>query len=186
MDKISKLSSSVVVLSVLAMLCLFSHPCAGQRGAIQQSGDIIQFVVPSLGMAAAVFVDKGHDMPVLQLTESLVFSTLITHSLKRIINKKRPNGGRHAFPSGHTTFAMTGAGYIQRRYGWEYGIPAYALAAWVGYSRIHAKKHDIYDVVTGTIVGVGSAYLFTKPIRVADTTLKVIPTDNGIGMVVVF
>lgn len=186
MNKNSKISSFKVVFSILVMLCFFSHNCTGQRGTIQRSGDIIQFVVPSMGMAAAVFVDHGDDMPVLQLTESLIFSTLITHSLKRIINKKRPNGGRHAFPSGHTTFAMTGAGYIQRRYGWEYGIPAYALAAWVGYSRIHAKKHDIYDVVAGTIVGVGSAYLFTKPIHLAETTLKVVPTENGIGMIVLF
>lgn len=55
------------------------------------------------------------------------------------------------------------AAFVQKRYGWEYGIPAYLLAGYVGYTRIEANKHDGWDVLAGAAIGVGMSYLFTKP-----------------------
>ena len=43
-------------------------------------------------------------------------------------------------------------------YGWEYGLPAYAAASFVGYSRIDAKKHHWYDVAASA----GFAFTFSK------------------------
>ncbi len=71
--------------------------------------------------------------------------------------------GTVPFPSGHTSTTFQSASFIQRRYGWKYGIPAYALAAFTGYSRINAQKHDGWDVLAGAVVGIGSSYLFTTP-----------------------
>lgn len=94
-------------------------------------------------------------------------SLIITHSLKRIIKKERPEGRNlfDAFPSGHTTSAFSGASFIQRRYGWKYGKWAYLLAAIVGVSRMEGPDgwHDIWDVLAGAAVGIGSTYIFTKP-----------------------
>ena len=92
-------------------------------------------------------------------------SLVITHSLKRIINKERPNGGDYSFPSGHTSAAFTGAAFIERKYGFKYGIPSYLLASYVGWTRIQANKHDKWDVLGGAIIGIGSAYIFTKPFK---------------------
>ena len=87
--------------------------------------------------------------------------------MKRIIRKKRPEGSTayNAFPSGHTSSAFQGASFIQRRYGWKFGLPAYVLAGFVGYSRIEGlnDRHDFWDVLGGAAVGIGSTYLFTKP-----------------------
>lgn len=153
-----------------------------QRSPIERSGDIIQFVTVGAGLTAAI-VENGEDRPVIQLVEGVVASTLITHAFKRVIGKKRPNGGNYGFPSGHTTFAMTGAGFLQRRYGWKIGLPAYLAAAWVGYSRIYAHKHDIYDVIAGTVVGVGCAYVFTKPVSIRGTSVGIEPTSTGLGLI---
>ena len=38
------------------------------------------------------------------------------------------------------------AGYIHKRYGFKYSIPAYVLAGYTAASRIDSKKHDILDV----------------------------------------
>jgi hypothetical protein len=35
----------------------------------------------------------------------------------------------------------------------------------VGYTRIKARKYDIYDVTAGAAIGIGSVYLFTKPFK---------------------
>ena len=84
-----------------------------------------------------------------------------------MINKQRPEGRNefNSFPSGHTSSAFSGASFIQRRYGWKYGGPAYLLATLVAVSRTEAPDgyHDGWDVLAGAAIGIGSTYLFTKP-----------------------
>ena len=59
--------------------------------------------------------------------------------------------------------SFQGAAFLQRRYGWKFGAPAYAVSAYVGWGRIYAKKHDIWDVLAGAALGAGSAYIYTRP-----------------------
>jgi hypothetical protein len=42
---------------------------------------------------------------------------------------------------------------FERHYGWKWGVPAYALAATMGYSRIVRDKHYLSDVVAGATLG---------------------------------
>ena len=121
----------------------------------------------------STLIFKNDDKPHWQFVKSMGTSFVVTHALKRIINKERPNGGNHAFPSGHTSAAFTGASFIQKRYGWKFGIPSYILASYVGFSRIHANKHDIYDVIAGVGVGVLSSYFFTKAYENKDIKIVV-------------
>lgn len=101
----------------------------------------------------------------IQLAETGLLTIGITEGLKYGINERRPNGGNHSFPSGHTSLAFAGAGYIHQRYGWETGLPFEVLAAVVGYSRVKTHDHHWYDVVAGAAVGEGSAFLFTRRLR---------------------
>ena len=102
-----------------------------------------------------------------QFTKSYGTTLALTYALKYAIDKPRPDGRTDgkAFPSGHTAVAFSGASFLQRRYGWEYGIPAYAVAGLVAYTRIEGinDRHDGWDVLGGVLVGVGSTYLFTTP-----------------------
>ena len=54
---------------------------------------------------------------------------------------------------------------MRKRYGLEWGIPAYALASWVAYSRVEAGEHHPHDVIAGAAIGIVSSYIFTKPYR---------------------
>ena len=108
-------------------------------------------------------------------------SFVVTHGLKRLINKERPNGGDYSFPSGHTSAAFTGAAFIEKRYGYKLGVPTYLLAGYVGWSRINANKHDYWDVASGAIIGIGSAYLFTKPFK-NRSNQPLIPSEFGFYM----
>lgn len=67
----------------------------------------------------------------------------------------------NSFPSGHTSTAFQGASFIHLRYGFLKGLPAYGVATFVGYSRVHADKHYVSDVVAGAALGTLSTYLFT-------------------------
>ena len=81
-----------------------------------------------------------------------------------MIDKQRPNmENGNSFPSAHTSITFQGASFLQRRYGWKNGWPAYLLAGFTGYTRINADKHDVFDVIAGAVIGIGSTYLFTTP-----------------------
>jgi len=98
-----------------------------------------------------------------QFTESAAVTLGVTYALKYTVVEKRPNGGEHSFPSAHTSISFCSAEFMRKRYGWEYGVPAYALASFVGYTRVESKQHHPLDVVAGAAIGILSSYIFTRP-----------------------
>lgn len=114
--------------------------------------------------AAAALLSVANDDAVglWQLTKSEVFTVLTTELLKNSFHETRPNGrDDKSFPSGHTAVAFAAAQYMQMRGGWEYGLPAYALASAVAYSRVEANEHYWKDVAAGAALGIASSYFFT-------------------------
>lgn len=84
--------------------------------------------------------------------------------LKYTVRELRPdNSNYQSFPSLHTSATFACAGFLQRRYGWKFGAPAYALALYTGVGRVLAKKHHWWDVAAGAAIGVAGAYIFTTP-----------------------
>ena len=131
-----------------------------QVGTTQKIGDVILFVLPVATVGTSLI--KGDNQGVWQFTKGFVMTEALTYGLKLSINKTRPDlSNDNAFPSGHTSTVFHSAGYIHRRYGFKYSIPAYALAGFTAASRIDSKKHDIVDVLAGTAIGLGSNLLFT-------------------------
>lgn len=133
-----------------------------QSNLIETTGDILISVLPASALGGTL-IEKDKE-GTFQLAKAFMFNDISTRLLKGLIEKERPDKSNfNSFPSGHTSIAFQSASFIQLKYGWKYGIPAYALAGFVGYSRIYAKKHDVIDVLAGMILGIGSTYLFTKP-----------------------
>jgi len=57
-------------------------------------------------------------------------------------------------------------------------MPAYLLASYVGYTRIEARKHDIYDVIGGATIAVISAYIFVKPFKNKQLSFNLTKSGN--------
>jgi membrane-associated phospholipid phosphatase len=124
-------------------------------------GDIGQYVLP---ISAALLTLKDLDLKSsVQFGEEFSLTMGTVFVLKPLINDKRPNQGKWSFPSGHTASAFTGATFIQKKYGWKYGLPAYVAACGVGYSRVHARKHWMRDVCAGASIAIASNLLFNQP-----------------------
>ena len=107
---------------------------------------------------------------ILQLTLSTATGIAVNYGLNACIKKNRPEmpnqpswSDRHAFPSTHSMAAFDGATFLMRRYGWKWGVPAYAVSCYVAWGRVHANKHDWWDVLGGAAVGAGAALLYTRP-----------------------
>lgn len=82
--------------------------------------------------------------------------------LKQIVREQRPDGSDwHSFPSDTAALAFAPAAFLWDRYGWEYGVPAYLAAGYVGYERVNSKQHHWYDVAASAAIGWGYSRLIT-------------------------
>ncbi|MFP4555388.1 MAG: phosphatase PAP2 family protein [Bacteroidales bacterium] len=148
---------------IIALLFILSNHAKGQNGAIELSGDVLQLAIPGGAFASTLIWAEEDYKGTWEVVKAGVVSTVATYGIKYIVNKERPNGEPYAFPSGHTSRAFTGAAFIQRKFGWKYGAPAYLLAGYTGWTRIHSGNHDYWDILGGAAVGIVSAYIFAKP-----------------------
>ena len=86
-----------------------------------------------------------------------------TEGLKYAIPEERPDGSDNkSFPSGHASASFAAAATIEKRYGWHVGLPAHIVAAFVGVSRVEARKHFVGDVLIGAAIGEASGWLLTS------------------------
>ncbi|MFR2860585.1 MAG: phosphatase PAP2 family protein [Alistipes ihumii] len=174
----------VGIIAALALLCMAPNPAAARTSekspkTPEIAGDIAAVALPAAGLIVSLAV--GDRQGVKQLALACAADLAVGYGLKYAIGKSRPAGHEGpAFPSIHSAVAFAGASYIQRRYGWKFGAPAYALAVYVGWSRIGAgaRKHDIWDVLAGAALGAGCGYLFTKPYRKRRTSFAVVPIGS--------
>ena len=154
----------------------------GNRKAVRTSGDVGAVLLPVAGLTA-ILINK--DWEGLKQGAFAGITTLgVTYALKYAVKKERPDrSDMHSFPSMHTSVSFAAASFIQRRYGWKWGIPAYVVSTYVGWSRVYGKKHDWWDVPAGAVIGAGSSYIFTRPFaKKHDLTISPVAGDGHCGI----
>lgn len=157
-----RLRQAFVKLVRAIVVCLFVSCFSAVHAddGIVRAGDNLQIGIPL--MAGMVSLMKGDFEGTKQWAEGALWTSVATHTLKFAVDEERPNGNdNNSFPSGHTSAAFQGAAFLQMRYGWEYGVPAYAAASFVGYSRVHGEYHYWRDVAAGAALAVGVQYVIT-------------------------
>jgi membrane-associated phospholipid phosphatase len=155
--------SKLVLKTATAALVLAVSAGAVEAHAdtVSRVGDVGAIILP-VGAATGALLAKDH-RGLAQLAEAYASAMAVVYVLKPLVDRTRPAGGHRSFPSGHAASAFAGAAFLQRRYGWRYGIPACAVASFVGYSRVEAKRHYTSDVVAGAALGVAANLVFTHP-----------------------
>ena len=130
----------------------------------------------SIGVPAVT----GDGTGALQAAGSIGVSYGIATGLKEAFPERRPDGSdNRSFPSGHTAAAFGAAASIFERRGPGEGIPAFALATFVGFARVEAHKHHWYDALAGAAIGTGSGLLLTHPL--ADKRMAFAPWIDSTG-----
>ncbi len=148
--------------AVFLFLLIIALP-AWSKSSLEKSGDIIHLLLPATAFGATLVIEDDYQGS-WQLIKSGVVSRLTVEGLKFAVDKDRPdNSGDDSFPSGHTADSFAAATFIQQRYGWQWAIPAYLGATFVGYSRVESDKHYIEDVLAGAAIGIISGLYFTEP-----------------------
>ncbi len=142
---------------------------ASAKDGIETAGEVLRIALPVA--AGGLSFARDDDDGVLQLGVSELASEATSYLISRAVREDRPDhSGTHAFPSDSAAMSFSAASYLQIRYGWSYGLPAYGIAAFVGYSRVEADKHRWGDVLAGAVIGWAFSELTTAryypPIRI--------------------
>gem|GEM_PF-1177077 len=115
---------------------------------------IFPIVIPGVAFSIGKL---GNSPKALSLSSDLIcaqaVNAFLTLTLKRVLDRKRPNGSSFSFPSGHTSASFTTAGTIWYHFGPKWGIPSELGATYVGLSRLQENKHYLSDVIAGAILG---------------------------------
>jgi membrane-associated phospholipid phosphatase len=146
--------------SHLLLTCVVALPVQA-KSTFETYGDIGAYAIPAIAAGFSWYQDDQEGLK--QFGYALGSTVVSVEVLKHTVDATRPNGEEHSFPSGHSALAFSGAGYLQMRYGWTYGAPAYVAAGAVGWSRVSAHEHYWRDVIAGAAIAVGFDYLFTTP-----------------------
>ncbi|GBF63538.1 diacylglycerol pyrophosphate phosphatase [Trichophyton mentagrophytes] len=123
--------------------------------------------------------------------------TLVDHTVCTSTNSHILNEGWRSFPSGHSSFAFSGLGYLSffltgqlRAWRPRSGLARLLVslspllgALMIAISRIADYRHDVYDVCSGSIIGLGTAYLvyrcYYPSLWSADCDTPYHPDDQG-------
>lgn len=165
-------------------------PQAMERTSFQKgvgvSTDVLDVAMPAAALIGTAIAGDWDGLKQFAFTAVLAGGTNLV--LKTSIRELRPDHSNyHSFPSMHSTVAFGTAAYLQRRYGWKYGAPAYALATYVAIGRVVAKKHHWWDCVAGAALGAGSAYIFTTPwAKKHDFSMSPVANDEYLGVATQF
>lgn len=113
-----------------------------------QAGAAVGVYAAGLASRNRTTIHLGSDLIRAQLVNGV-----ITRGLKLAVDRQRPSGGGHSFPSGHSSAAFASAAVVGSHFGWRAGLPAYAAAAFIGWTRVRDDAHWLSDVIIGGAVG---------------------------------
>ena len=136
---------------------------------------MLQCVLPlTAGLATLLEKDREGTK---QFAYSFGSAMIVQVAGKEIVGKLRPNeNNESSYPSGHTTAAFSGAGFINQRYGPWFGVPALGAAAFVGYSRIQSDNHFADHVLAGMSIGLMTNWAVVTPY---EGRVKIVPALFG-------
>lgn len=144
----------------------------------------VHFGVPA-ALYAVARMTRHPDAAALGITlvRAQLVNAVLTRSLKTI-PRARPyqdeaTVGKGSFPSGHASATFASATVLARRFGWRAGLPAFAVATFVGATRLQ-NVHYLSDVTFGAALGIASGLTISMPARRATVSPMVGPGVTGV------
>lgn len=133
---------------------------------LSRAADYSRLSLASAGLLAAAGGTSGRRAAAMGLASLAATATIVNAAVKPLGRRPRPDRLTHevplarrvsmpssrSFPSGHAAAAFafaTGVGHVQPRA----SVALRALAAAVGYSRVHTGVHYPGDVLAGALLG---------------------------------
>lgn len=169
-------------------LCMALSLQSGYAVADDQGvGDVVTGLL-AIGTVSATY---AYDDP--EGRRMLIKSTLISYTANGLLRLAfndtgvgtRPNGKGYGFPSGHAGFMAAGASFLQERYGWKLGLPAYLATGYVSYIRVEKTNHHRWeDIAAGVVLAHGVALWIVDPYESGVSVVPLLePEASGVRLV---
>lgn len=165
-----------LILTVLA----FATPSAAREVSSKEvaATDVLTGVIP-LG-AFWMTHDRDDKAGRKQYLWSMGTSLVVINAARLAYNEThygtRPNGHPYGFPSGHIAFLGAGAAFLQDRYGWKWGVPAWLATGYTAYVRVETEHHRWRDVLVSGVFAAAASQYFVSPYP--DMTVRPLIGDN--------
>ncbi|HSM95467.1 MAG TPA: phosphatase PAP2 family protein [Rhizomicrobium sp.] len=148
-------------LGAIAGAALVLLPAAADaKDTIEQIGTALAVAEPIFAGGVSIYRNDWTGLAEMTFTTGATVGT--AYGLKYIVHEERPDhSDKKSFPSDTAALAFAPANYLWDRYGWRWGVPAYLVAGFVGYSRVEAKQHHWWDVAASAGLAFGYSKIFT-------------------------
>lgn len=119
------------------------------------------------------------------LIRAQMLNGVFTIGLKVAADRTRPDGGAYSFPSGHASATFASATVLAEHYGWKVGLPAYAVAGFIGWTRVRNNQHYLSDVVFGSAIGIAAGKTVTlgHKARRFSVVPVIVPRGGGVFLI---
>ena len=155
---------------------LFVAGAIGGGGLVQIGGALATY---ALGRGTG---HSGVAITGAELVRAQIVAGVLTQGLKVSVGRRRPDGGRFSFPSGHTSATFATAAVLQSRAGWRLGVPAYAFGVYVAGSRLQDNRHYLSDVIFGAGLGIVSGRAVAVGRGRGAGVVQPVVTPNAVGL----
>ncbi|GAA4001523.1 phosphatase PAP2 family protein [Sphingomonas humi] len=169
-----------LLLASAASLALAASPAEASKAGWNRASNISRTIVVGASLAVPAFQQDWRGLGGTGLALGLTAAT--TQGLKWAIPETRPDrSDNQSFPSGHTSISFAAAASLHKRYGWQAGLPAYAIAGFTGLARVEADKHYTHDVLAGAVLGTAAGWLLNSR---KDASVECLPwtAHHGAGL----
>jgi hypothetical protein len=167
-------NAAIIGAGVLAAIAMHRHDAPLSAWAAAQpassytkigniTGDAI--TQGSLAIGTYAIGKMAHDDEATHIGSDLIRAQLLngifTEALKYGVDRRRPTGSPHSFPSGHSSASFATAAVLQNHLGWGVGSAAYAAAGFISWTRLRDDQHWLTDVIVGSAIGIMSGHTVT-------------------------
>lgn len=170
---------------IFLIFLLYINLTYAKNNAFEQLGDVLTLMPLFVGVVSLGMEDyRGFG--------ELALGTLATQAtievLKRSFAYAHSKGYDVSFskrpccddwkgmPSGHSGGGFSAAAFVYYRYGWKPAIPVTILAFITAASRVQARKHTIWQVMTGGMIAWTFGWLFSSKYIKPNKKLTFIPS----------
>lgn len=176
-----RMQSTRFIFRVVTLLSYSGVPCIAAAGNnVEHVGDLLQIMLPVTALLTTY--SKQDQVGRVQWFKSSLTSLMMTNVGNNLIKQQSPGGKAKSFGSDHTSAAFNAAAFIHMRYGIKQSLPAYAVASFVGWSRLQSHNHSAQQVIVGALFGIAGSYLQTSNQSQKDSVIVPIMTDDGLGI----
>ncbi len=171
----------LVSAALCAAILAAASPAVAADAGLRKAGNILDIALPvsAAGVALAHRDWKGFGEFV--VAAGLTVGT--TYALRELVRIRRPDHSDfRSFSPPDLALADSSADFLWDRYGWQYGIPAYAARFVSSYALTDNKKNHWYDTVASAAVAYGFNYAIVTRYHPERYRLNVAPEPNGVSV----